>query len=108
MKALYSGILARGAVEGATYDDAKAPWVVVAKVGRIERVCRRHGVTLAAAALRFPLGHPVVASVIPGVRSKAHVARNIELFEAPIPDDLWLELRHEGLIDAAAPIPRSG
>ena len=103
-----SGILARGAVEGATYNDAKASWAVVAKIGRIERVCGRHGVTLAAAALRFPLGHPVVASVIPGVRSKAQVARNIELFEAPIPDDLWLELRHEGLIDAAAPIPPAG
>ncbi len=103
-----SGILARGAVEGAIYNGAKAPWAVVAKIGRIERVCRRHGVSLAAAALRFPLGHPVVASVIPGVRSKAHVCRNIKLFEALIPDDLWLELQHQGLIDAEAPIPQAG
>ena len=33
---------------------------------RIQAVCERHGVPLAAAALQFPLGHPAVASVIPG------------------------------------------
>ena len=36
------------------------------RVGRIQAVCERHGVPLAAAALQFPLGHPAVASVIPG------------------------------------------
>ena len=32
---------------------------MLAKVARIEAVCERHGVPLAAAALQFPFGHPV-------------------------------------------------
>jgi D-threo-aldose 1-dehydrogenase len=71
----------------------------------MERTCAAHGVSLAAAALRFPLGHPAVASVLPGVRSAADVRRTIDLFDETIPDDLWLQLKSEGLIHAEAPIP---
>ena len=98
-----SGILARGAIEGATYFDAKPPPQILEKVRRMDRICAGHGVSLAAAALRFPLGHPAVASVIPGVHSAAHVERNIRLFDETIPADLWHELKDEGLIDNAAP-----
>ncbi len=100
-----SGILARGAVEGATYFDGPPPTMVLDKVGRMERTCAVHGVSLAAAALRFPLGHPAVASVLPGVRSAADVRRTIDLFDETIPDDLWLQLKSERLIHAEAPIP---
>ncbi len=100
-----SGILARGAVEGATYFDGPPPPAVRDKVGRMERVCAAHGVSLAAAALRFPLGHPAVASVLPGVRSADGVRRTLDLFDETIPDDLWLQLKSEGLIHAEAPIP---
>jgi D-threo-aldose 1-dehydrogenase len=100
-----SGILARGAVEGATYFDGPPPPAVRDKVGRMERACAAHGVSLAAAALRFPLGHPVVASVLPGVRSADGVRRTLDLFDETIPDDLWLQLKSEGLIHAEAPIP---
>ncbi len=98
-----SGILARGATDGATYFDAKPSPQVLEKVRRMDRICAGHGVSLAAAALRFPLGHPAVASVIPGVRSAAHVERNIQLFDETIPADLWRELKDEGLIDGATP-----
>lgn len=99
-----SGILARGAVEGATYNDAVPPPAILDKVRRLERICKGHGVSLAAAALRFPLGHPSVVSVIPGVRSASHVRRNIALFDETIPDDLWLELKEEALIEDEAPL----
>jgi D-threo-aldose 1-dehydrogenase len=46
-----------------------------------------------------------VTSVIPGVRSPAHVERNIRLFAEILPDDLWREMKDERLIDEAAPIP---
>ena len=98
-----SGILARGATDGATYFDAPPPPAILDKVRRMDRICAGQGVSLAAAALRFPLGHPAVASVIPGVRSAAHVERNIRLFAETIPDDLWRELKDEGLIDERAP-----
>lgn len=102
-----SGVLARGAVKGATYFDAPPPSAVLEKVSRMERTCAAHGVSLAAAALRFPLGHPVVTSVLPGVRSAADVGRTIDLFDEIIPDDLWLQLKSEGLIHAEAPVPEN-
>ena len=55
--------------------EADAVAWVVAGVRRIEAVCARHGVALAAAALQFLLGHPSVASVIPGPLSPEQVAR---------------------------------
>jgi D-threo-aldose 1-dehydrogenase len=100
-----SGILARGAVDGATYNDGIPPPAILEKARCIDRICKGHGVSLAAAALRFPLGHPAVASVLAGVRSAAQVEENIRLFDEAIPEDLWQELKHEKLIDAASPIP---
>lgn len=100
-----TGILATGAVEGAYYDYAPPPPPVMERVARIEAVCGRHDVPLAAAALQFPLGHSAVAAVIPGARSADEVMRSVALFSAPIPADLWQELRAEGLLRADAPAP---
>ncbi len=100
-----TGILATGAVEGAYYDYAPAPAPVMERVARIEAVCGRHDVPLAAAALQFPLGHPAIAAVIPGARSADEIMRSVGLFSAPIPADLWRELRAEGLLRTDAPVP---
>ena len=100
-----SGILATGAVEGAYYNYAPAPEDVLEKVRRIEAVCVRHEVPLSAAALQFPFGHPAVATVIPGARTVAEVAANVDCLECAIPADYWAELKQEGLIDAEAPTP---
>lgn len=100
-----SGILATGAVPGARHNYADATPEALARVARMEAVCRRHGVPLPAAALQFPLGHPSVASVIPGALAPAHVARNVAAFRHDIPADLWAELKHEGLLRADAPTP---
>jgi D-threo-aldose 1-dehydrogenase len=100
-----SGILATGAVEGATYDYAPAPPEVMERVRRIEAVCARYGVPLSAAALQFPLGHPSVVSVIPGAYHPDQVRRNVAAFAHPIPADLWSELKHEGLLREDSPVP---
>lgn len=100
-----SGILATGAVEGARYNYAVAPPEIIERVGRIEAVCRRHGVPLKAAALQFPLAHPAVAAVIPGGRSPEEVDQNISMVKHPIPPDFWTELRAEDLIPPDAPVP---
>ena len=100
-----SGILATGPKAGARYNYAVVPPEVLAKVGRIQDVCERHGVPLAAAALQFPLGHPAVASVIPGASSPAQLERNVATFSHPVPADLWAELKHEGLLREDAPVP---
>ncbi|MFO1349242.1 MAG: aldo/keto reductase [Gammaproteobacteria bacterium] len=100
-----TGILATGAVAGAYYNYRPAPPDILARVARIEAVCQRHGVALASVALQFPLGHPVVASVIPGARKPAEIERNAALFSTPIPTELWRELKTAGLLRQDAPTP---
>ncbi len=88
-----------------TWNYARAPEAVMNRARRIAAVCDAHHVALPAAALRFPLGSPVVASVIPGPRSAAEVDDILDWFAADIPASLWSDLRSEGLIDPAAPLP---
>lgn len=86
-----SGVLARPDA-GATYDYEAAPPEVVARARRIEAVCERHGVPLAAAAMAFPLRHPAVSTVVVGARSPEEVAGDAILLDRPIPEGLWEEL----------------
>jgi D-threo-aldose 1-dehydrogenase len=101
-----SGILATGAAAQGTYDYAAPPPGILATVAAIEAVCNAHAVPLAAAALQFPLGHSAVAAVVAGARSAAEVKENLALFETPIPEILWSDLKGEGLLHAEAPTPR--
>ena len=101
-----SGILA--AVElgtQATFNYQPSSQEIVQKAQRIKAVCDRHSVSLKAAALQFILAHPAVASVIPGARSIAELEENAKMMEAPIPADLWTELKHEKLLVEEAPTP---
>jgi D-threo-aldose 1-dehydrogenase len=100
-----SGILATGAVSGATYDYRPAGPEILDRVRRIEAVCLRHDVALQAAALQFPLHNPLVASIIPGARSITEVKANLGFLQQPIPVEFWAELKAERLINAAAPVP---
>ena len=104
-----SGILALGTKTAATlyYNYEPAPCDVIEKVRKIEAVCDRHGVPLAAAALQFPLAHQLVASVIPGLDSPERVAQTLALYRHKIPTALWQELRQEKLIRADAPVPQN-
>ncbi len=103
--AFNSGILAVGPTEAATYNYGPASETVRATVGRIEAVCERHGVPLAAAAIQFTLGHPKVSTVCLGMAKAERVRHNVELIRRPIPAALWDELKHEKLVRADAPVP---
>jgi D-threo-aldose 1-dehydrogenase len=102
-----SGILATGTRHGGAlhYDYGIAPQTVVDRVRRLEAHCERHSVPLAAAALQFPLAHPQVASVIPGLGSARHIERTLKLLRTTIPDALWHDLKGEELLRADAPVP---
>lgn len=102
-----SGILAVGTKTDAAlyYDYEPAPEHIIAKVRAIETVCDRHGVPLAAAALQFPLAHPIVASVIPGLDSPARVEQTLALYRHKIPAALWRDLKAAKLLRDDAPIP---
>lgn len=101
-----SGILATGTRDGIPlYDYGVAPADILARVAAIELVCEAFDVLLPAAALHFPLAHPIVASVIPGLGTSEFVDRTIALYRAPPPAEFWAELSRQGLIDERAPTP---
>ncbi|MBZ7923772.1 aldo/keto reductase [Ensifer adhaerens] len=74
-----SGILATGPVEGAHFDYMPATEDIRQKVGAMETVARGMSVPLAAPAMQFPLGHPVVASVLLGTAKPESLRRNMVL-----------------------------
>ncbi|HWD29319.1 MAG TPA: aldo/keto reductase [Rhizomicrobium sp.] len=98
-----SGVLAGKA----TYDYAKTPPDVVARVAKLEAFCTANGVELRAAALQFVAAHPLVVSVIPGAASPQEIDGNVALMRAVIPPALWRDLKADGLLHPDAPIPLS-
>jgi len=103
-----SGILASGPRPGAYYDYAPAPQAILDRVARIEAVCTAHGVRLLDAALRFPLLHPAVVSVVPGGQGVDETRAALAATAAVIPGDLWAELKAEGLMHPDAPVGAVG
>ena len=102
-----SGILAHG-VKGPGpfhYEYQPASPETVARVAAIEALCDDHHVPLAAAALQFPLAHPQVASVIPGMNSAARVKQAVGQVDHPIPAAFWADMRSADLIRPDAPTP---
>ncbi|UUU29389.1 aldo/keto reductase [Streptomyces sp. CA-210063] len=90
---------------GATYDYAPAPQPVLDRALRLLAVTERHGVPLRAAALRFPFGHPAVASVLTGARTPEEVRDTVEQLRRTIPDAVWEDLRAEELLANGTPVP---
>ncbi|PSK95931.1 D-threo-aldose 1-dehydrogenase [Murinocardiopsis flavida] len=104
--AFNSGLLADAhPPQDATYDYQAAPPGLLERARAMAAVCARHGTTLPAAAARFPLGHPAVASVCIGAYSAEQAARNAALFREPVGAALWSDLVEQGLLRADAPVP---
>ncbi|WP_240642086.1 aldo/keto reductase [Microbacterium sulfonylureivorans] len=102
-----SGILAsERATAASNYRYQPAPPEIVSRVNAIADVCEAHGVTLPVAAAQFVLGHPAIATVCLGARSRAQVERNESLFHQAIPGELWAALKNEGYLDPSAPVPQ--
>ena len=86
-----SGVLAAPTPD-ATYDYAAAPGSLISRALRLQEICAQAGVPLRAAAARFPLAHPAVASVLIGARNAAEVTDAITLRGLDIPPELWQSL----------------
>ncbi|SEE10834.1 aldo/keto reductase [Streptomyces sp. TLI_105] len=93
---------------GATFDYTTARDAMVARALELQAVCERHGVPLRAAALRFPFGHPAVASVLVGARNAAEVQDASAVLHRPVPAALWKELKALGLLAPGVPTPEGG
>lgn len=102
-----SGILATGVKGKATphYNYVPAQQDIIQRVAKMEDICQQYNVTLAAAALQFPLAHPTVASVIPGLGNVSRIQKTIDLFQQNIPVEFWQSLKSAGLLDESSPVP---
>jgi len=78
-------------------------------VGLIESGRARHVVLTQSHLITraFPLAHPAIATVLTGVRSAAEFEENERLFRHQIPDDMWQELKAEGLLAEEVPVPNN-
>jgi D-threo-aldose 1-dehydrogenase len=86
------GILAKGPDTYARYAYQEAPDELVETVRKMSKVCREHGVTLAAAALQFSMKDPRVVSIMVGLSRPERVEQTLELAAHPVPDELWPRL----------------
>ncbi|MET8942709.1 aldo/keto reductase [Streptomyces sp. NPDC004542] len=99
-----SGLLSRDRPEpGATFDYREASAELVARATAIAEVCERYGTTLPAAAIAFPFTHPAVVNVTLGMRTARQVVRNTDLHRQHVPEELWKELRTQGLLRPDVP-----
>ena len=100
-----SGILATGVKADAHYNYGPPPEPVRDRVRQIQQICKAYKVKLPEAALRFPLGHPAVVSVIAGAQRMSEAKRNAAMMNAKIPAGLWRALKTETFMRADAPTP---
>ena len=105
---LGSGLLATGPVAGARYNYVEPNQDQLTKAQRIQSVCARYDVPLVAAAIQFPLAHPVVQAVVVGAVTPAEARANSAHAKHQIPAALWSDLKQEGLVRPDAPTPDSG
>jgi D-threo-aldose 1-dehydrogenase len=87
------------------YDYHDADAALVHRARELRAVCESFQVPLRAAALRFPFGHPAVASVVVGARTAAEIEDNVRLFGERVPAGLWAELGRRRLIEPGLPTP---
>ena len=87
-----SGILAKGPDTYARYAYQDAPEQMVERARRLQEICRRYDVPLAAAALHFSLRDPRITSTIIGISKPERIQQTLELYAQQIPDELWPEL----------------
>jgi D-threo-aldose 1-dehydrogenase len=88
-----SGILSRPTpAEDATFNYERAAPNLQAKAIALADLCTRFEVELPHVALKFPLRHPAVATVVVGVRNAEEAQSDTEWLSRSIPEELWFEL----------------
>ena len=80
-----SGILATGAVEGATYDYAPASSEILAQVSGLQTTSEWLGLPLATSALLFAKHYDLTASVLIGTAKASTLQRNLSALKTSLP-----------------------
>jgi D-threo-aldose 1-dehydrogenase len=92
-------------VGGPNFEYAPATPEILAKVAAIKAIADRYGVSMKAAGLQFSLANLAVAAVIPGASRPQRIVEDTAALNETIPADFWRELRDNGLVNPAAPLP---
>ncbi|WP_250536385.1 aldo/keto reductase [Caballeronia sp. AZ10_KS36] len=87
-----SGILATGSRPDAFYNMRPATQQVLLQTAGLERICRRHDVSLATAALLFPLRHPAISTIVFGAKTAGEFNESIARLSENLSDQFWKEL----------------
>ena len=85
-----SGILTNPKA-GATFNYEPASPEVLARAQKIEKFFLDRGVSLAQAALQFPMQHPAISAILVGCRSADEVTTNVALYNREIDSQIWRE-----------------
>ena len=86
------GMLVKGPDAQPKYCYAPASKATLDRVKEMERLCKAHGVPLAAAALQFSTRDPRVTSTIVGMSDPGRIEQALRLVKYPIPGELWAKL----------------
>ncbi|KUM52196.1 aldo/keto reductase [Rheinheimera sp. EpRS3] len=92
-------------VGGPNFEYAPATPEILLKVAKIKAIADRYGVSMKSAGLQFALANPAVVAVIPGASKPSRLAEDSAALEAIVPADFWKQLRSDGLVNPAAPLP---
>ena len=87
-----SGMLAKGPSRYPRYAYGEASGAMVERARRLEAICARYRVPLAAAALQFSLRDPRITATIVGMSRPERLAQTLELARVAIPKACWEEL----------------
>jgi D-threo-aldose 1-dehydrogenase len=74
---------------GATFNYEVASPEVLARAQNIEKFFIERGVSLAQAALQYPMRHPAISAILVGCRNGDEVQKNVELYNRGISEDIW-------------------
>jgi D-threo-aldose 1-dehydrogenase len=85
-----SGILTDPKV-GATFNYEAASTEILARAQKIEEFFKDRGVSVAQAALQYPMRHPAISAILVGCRNADEVKKNVELYNTSISEDIWNE-----------------
>ncbi len=91
--AIYGGgILAKGSSVQPTFMYRDAAESTITHAERVEQLCQRHGVPVAAAALQFSLRDERITSTVVGTSRPDRVQQIVDYATHPIADDFWDEI----------------
>ena len=84
-----SGLLAKGPEAYPRYAYQAADALTLERVRKMDALCAKYKIPLAAAALQFSTHDPRITSTIVGMSRPERLAQTIDLAHTPIPSELW-------------------